>query len=93
MVKHIKNIEVNNKCYIELSANNYGIVVSGHDEDGAIHRSDLFSDGEIVMALNLLRYMRDEGMKSVYLFNPLRDMKNYQVPLLNGDIEEFQIFQ
>ena len=86
-----KIIEVNNGRNIEINFTNGGCIVST-TEDGETERRDRFDDGEIVMAINLLRYMRDEDMKSVYLFN--QETARYLDNLLRyGDIEDFRIFQ
>lgn len=88
MNKIIKDIEVNNGQHLLITDDRDGITMVSDN------RKYYFTDGEIVMACNLLRYMLDEDMKSVYLFNPLRNMENYlHSLLLTGDIEEFQIFQ
>ena len=86
-----KIIEVNNGRNIEINFTNGGCIVST-TEDGKAERRDSFDDGEIIMAINLLRYMRDEDMKSVYLFN--QETARYLDNLLRyGDIEDFRIFQ
>ena len=88
-----KIIEVNNGRNIEINFTNGGCIVTT-TEDGKTERRDSFDDGEITMAINLLRYMRDEGMKSVYLFNRERRTDTYLSSLIStGDIEDFRIFQ
>ena len=85
-------IEVNNNGYVEIEKSAYGIRVTSCDADGTIERKDGFTEGEIIMVLNLLRYMRDSDTKSVYLFD--EHTRNYLDNLLrNGDIDEFRIFQ
>lgn len=81
-------IEVNNGRYIEITEN----FVTNYGSNGEIERRDYFSDGEIVMALNLLRYMKDYDMKSAYLFDA--STRHYLRNLIdNGDVEEMRIFQ
>ena len=88
-----KIIEVNNGRNIEITFTNGGCIVAT-TEDGKKERRDSFDDGEITMAINLLRYMRDEGMKSVYLFDRERGTDTYLRSLISsGDIEDFRIFQ
>ena len=85
-------IEVNNNGYVEIEESGYGIRVTSCDTDGTVERKDGFTEGEIIMVLNLLRYMRDSDTKSVYLFD--EHTRNYLDNLLRyGDIEEFRIFQ
>lgn len=85
-------IEVNNNGYVEIEESGYGIRVTSCDADGTVERKDGFTEGEIIMILNLLRYMRDSDTKSVYLFDEYT--RNYLDNLLrHGDIEEFRIFQ
>ena len=85
-------INVNNNGYVEIEKSAYGIRVTSCDADGTIERKDGFTEGEIIMVLNLLRYMRDSDTKSVYLFDEYT--RNYLDNLLrNGDIDEFRIFQ
>ena len=85
-------IEVNNNGYVEIEESGYGIRVTSRDADGTVERKDGFTEGEIIMVLNLLRYMRESDTKSVYLFDDYT--RNYLDNLLrHGDIEEFRIFQ
>ena len=58
-------IDVNNCRTLELEAVNNGLRVTSWDSNGEIDRRDFFSGGEVVMTINLLRYMRDHGHKSV----------------------------
>ena len=85
-------INVNNNGYIEIDPAAYGITVTSYDNKGNVMRRDGFDEGEIVMSLNLLRNMRDDGQKSVYLMQD--DTKEYLRNLIrNSDLSEFQIFQ
>lgn len=85
-------IEVNNGRVISFEHWDRGVIVESLDEHGKIERRDVFDEGEIVMAVNLLRYMRDNDMKSAWLMD--NDTKRYLSTLIdNGDLEEFRIFQ
>ena len=60
--------EVNNRQRLDIYKDGKGTVVSHGDMDtGNIYREDHFRDGDIVMAMNLLRFMRDNGQKTVYI--------------------------
>lgn len=85
-------INTNNKGFVEIERTKHGISVASCDEQGYVTRRDGFDEGEIIMALNLLRYMRDEDQKSVYLID--ENTRNYLRNLINnGDMEEYRIFQ
>ena len=85
-------INVNNNGFVEIERTPYGINVMSCDDKGYVTRKDGFDEGEVIMTLNLFRYMRDEGQKSVYLMQ--NDTKEYLKNLIrNGDLNEFQIFQ
>ena len=85
-------IEVNNGCTLELVEANGGLSAISRDEKGNTVRRDHFDAGEIVAVMNVLRYMRDEDQKEVYLFD--EDTRNYLRNLIaNGDITDFRIFQ
>ena len=85
-------IEVNNGNFVEIERNRFGVTVMHCDEKGYVEEKDKFDDGEIIMAINLLRYMRENNLKKAFLFNS--ETERYLDNLiLNGDIEEFQIFQ
>lgn len=85
-------IEVNNRCKLELTPKGEGATVTSKDEHGDEIRRDYFDAGEIVAALDLLRYMRDEGKKEVYIFHD--DTRQYLLNLIdNGYVEDFRIFQ
>lgn len=74
--------EVNNRQRLNVYKNGGLTIVSHMDADtGNVYRADSFDDGDIVMALNLLRFMRDNGQKTVYL--------KYG----NNQYEDFRIFQ
>ena len=74
--------EVNNRQRLDIYKDGRGTVVEHGDKDtGNIYRRDHFDDGDIVMALNLLRFMRDNGQKTVYL--------KYG----DNQYEDFRIFQ
>lgn len=86
------SIEVNNGGTLELEPGRNGITATSRDGSGTVTRRDFFDDGVLVMALNLLRYMRDNGTPEIYLLSD--EMKLYLQNLLrNGDIEEYRIFQ
>lgn len=57
-------INTNNNGFVEIEKTSYGISVASCDEQGFVTRRDGFDEGEIIMALNLLRYMRDEDQKN-----------------------------
>lgn len=89
-------IEVNNGGYIKIEYDGYGITVTSCDHTGQIDRLDRFYNDEIVMALNLLRYMRDNDRKSVYLRgweNAESFNRVFGNLIQNEDFEEFRIFQ
>lgn len=74
--------EVNNRQRLNVYKNGGLTIVSHMDADtGNVYRADSFDDGDIVMALNLLRFMRDNGHKTVYL--------KYG----DNQYEDFRIFQ
>lgn len=86
------SIEVNNGGTLEIESERGGLVFTSRESSGAIYRRDHFGDDVIVMAANLLRYMRDNGIPEIYFLSD--EMKLYLQNLLrNGDIEEFRIFQ
>jgi len=82
-----KRIDVNNSNFIEIESKGGGVSVASCDKMGYVERRDYFDDGEIVMALNLLRYMRDQGMKTVYLIHTPDEQTGTR------DMEDFRIFQ
>ena len=83
-------INVNNNGFVEIERTGYGISVASCDDKGVVERRDGFTEGEIISALNLLRYMRDCDTKTVYLFD--EHTREYLVNLLrSGDIEEFPV--
>jgi len=85
-------IEVNNGGYIEIGRKGWEIFVESYDHKGNLEDREGFSEGEIVMALNLLRYMKDNNLKDVYLMQDY--IRNYCRNLIdNGDIEEFRILE
>ena len=74
--------EVNNRQRLNVYKNGGRTIVSHMDADtGNVYRADSFDDGDIVMALNLLRFMRDNGQKTAYL--------KYG----DNQYEDFRIFQ
>lgn len=91
----MRKIEVNNGCFLEIENTKWGVSVAHCDSKGYVEERETFDDGEIVMALNLLRYMRDQGSKCAYVM-PYRE-EEYQRFFRNnidrGDLVEFRIFQ
>lgn len=86
-------IPVNNGCTLEVSFDAHNnLVCTDLDENNQVWRRDSFNEGEVVMALNLLRYMRDAGMKEAYLLDPTGKELLYG-PIKSGLVESFQIFQ
>ena len=84
-------IEVNNGGTLELAAERNGITLTSRDSAGKVERRDFFGDANLVMAANLLRYLRDNGTAEVYLLS--EDMRLYLQNLIrSGDIEEYRIF-
>jgi len=73
-------LEVNNGGFIKVERVDCGIIVTSYDHKGTAERRDFFDNGDIVMVLNLLRYMRDENYKSV-------------LPCLEDTMFAFRIFQ
>ena len=85
-------IEVNNGRHIEIEERSGGVRVSHCDARGSVERGDFFDEGDIVMAVNLLSYLRDNNMKTVFLMDDYT--QHYcQNLIANGDISFFQIFQ
>ena len=86
-------IEVNNGRTIEFEPCRFGVKVHHKNSEGVEDRHcDRFTDGEIVAALNLLSYMKDNDLGTAYLFN--NETRRYLDNLLrHGDIEEFIVFQ
>lgn len=78
----MKRIKVNNNCVVEIAdiGQGHGIRIGSMDENGTMYRMDFLSDGDIIAALNLLRYMQDNDLKSVYLPDTI-------------GMEEYRIFQ
>lgn len=88
-------IDVNNGGFVEIERKKWGISVARCDSMGYVKDQENYDDGEIVMALNLLQYMRDNGIKSALVPCGHEDeMRRYLSNLLNnGDLLEFRIFQ
>lgn len=85
-------IETNNGNFVEIEYIRGGISVASCDAKGYVERRDKFDNGEIIMALNLLRNMRDSGQKSAYI------LENFALKTLEetGSIdyaEEYRVFQ
>lgn len=91
----MRKIEVNNGCSLEIVETYHGIAVHHRNENNIVTDIDTYDDGEIVMVLNLLRYMRDQGSKCAYIM-PYRE-EEYQRFFRNnidhGSLAEFRIFQ
>lgn len=88
-------IEVNNGGFIEIERTRWGVSVAHCDSKGYVERREDFDDGEIVMVLNLLRYMRENESKCAYAF-PYREEEGqrfFSNNIKHGDLEEFRIFQ
>ena len=83
----MKRIAVNNGGFIEMENTGSGVNVAACDSMGHVERRDRFSDGEIVMALNLLRYMKDRNIKRVWIAE-----KNEKELFRNDSMIDFQIF-
>lgn len=88
-------IEVNNGGFTEIERTKWGISVARCDSNGYVEERENYDDGEIIMALNLLRYMRDNGIKSALVpYGREDEMHRYLSNLLNnGDLLDFRIFQ
>ena len=85
-------ITVNNGGFVEIERTKRGFSVGSFDKMGCIKRRDGFDEGEIIMALNLLRNMRSSGEKSAYLLDDFA----LKVLRESGAIdyaEEYRIFQ
>ena len=82
---NFKRIPVNNGGFLEIEVVWGGMMISSVDEDGTVYRRDVFDDGEIVMAINLLRHMRDENIKSVFL--------KHEYDSGDDSVDEFRLFQ
>ena len=86
-----KTIEVNNGCSVELIPMHNSVIIHNRDENNCVYRIKSFSDGEIIMALNMLRYMRQEHISTAYLLDEiaLKDLREH------GDMDnvvDFTIF-
>ena len=87
----MKRIEVNNGGFIEMENVAGGLKVASCDHKGYVERRDYFSDGEITMVLNLLRYMKDNDLSRVWLME--KSTEDYLNNLIrNGDMIDFQLF-
>lgn len=87
----MKRIEVNNGRFLNLENSRGGVTVTTCDYDGEMERRDYFSDGEITMVLNLLRYMKDNDFSRVWLME--KSTEDYLNNLIrNGDMIDFQLF-
>ena len=91
----MRRIEVNNGCALEIAETKNGIAVHHRNADNAVSDIDTYDDGEIVMALNLLRYMRDQNSTCAYVM-PYREEEGqrfFRNSIDHGDLVEFRIFQ
>ena len=91
----MKRIEVNNCCTVEIVETAHGIAVHHRNENNTVTDVDTYEDGEIVMALNLLRYMRERDSKCAYAF-PYREeeyRRFFSTNIDHGNLVEFRIFQ
>ena len=91
----MRKIEVNNGCSLEIVETHHGIAVHHRDRNNTITDIDTFYDGEIVMALNLLRYMRAQGSTCAYIM-PYREEEGqrfFRNAIDHGNLVEFRIFQ
>ena len=91
----MKRIEVNNGCAVEIVETAPGIAVHHRDENGCITDIDTYHDEEIAMALNLLRYMREQDSKCAYAL-PYREeeyRRFFSNNIDHGNLAEFRIFQ
>lgn len=84
-------INTNNNGFVEIERTDYGISVTSCDEKGNVTRRDGFDEGEIIIALDLLRYMRDKNQKSAYLIN--ESISKSLQKLFDDNLEEFKILQ
>ena len=91
----MKEIYTNNGCKLEITSNSHGVIVFHMDSNNNVYDIDNYSDDEIVMALNLLHYMKDNGKQCAYVCG-LNDESYfhevYSTPIRSGDLEEFLIF-
>lgn len=93
----MKRIEVNNGCTVEIEDSPGGVTVRHRNDHGDFIDidTDQFTDGEIVMALNLLRYMREQDSKCAYVL-PYREeeyRRFFSTNIDHGNLVEFQIFE
>lgn len=88
-------IEVNNGTAEQFEWRKGLLIVTHISERGEAEYRDAFDEGEIIMALNLLRYMRDNDIKSALVpYGHEDEMRRYLSNLLNnGDLQDFRIFQ
>jgi len=85
-------IDTNNGRHLQIDQYKDGVLVMHFDERDRVEWSDFFDEGDIVMAINLLGYLRDNNMKEVFLMDEYT--QHYcQNLIANGDISFFQIFQ
>ena len=60
-------VKANDGGSVDLIKTHRGVAVHSRDENNTITRVDTVNAEEVLMARDLLRYMRDNGLKSVYL--------------------------
>ena len=91
----MRRIEINNGCFLEIENTNRGVSVAHCDSMGYVKERETFDDAEIVMALNMLRYMRAQGSTCAYIM-PHREEEGqrfFRNNIDHGDLAEFRIFQ
>ena len=92
----MKEIYTNNGCKIQIVPTQCGVAVHHRNENNNIYDIDTYSDEEIVTALNMLHYMKDNGKQCAYVCGWNDESyfhEVYSTPIRSGDLEEFLIFQ
>ena len=93
----MRRIEVNNGCFLEIENTKWGggVSVAHCDSMGYVKERETFDDAEIVMALNMLRYMRDQNSTCAYVmpYPEEEGQRFFRNNIHYGDLVEFRIFQ
>lgn len=85
------SIGVNNGDEILIKRDAHGVTVTSVSSKGEIERQDKFSEAQIVAVLNLLRYLRDNGLDHVYVSNHYTPKGLLREAVRNGELEEFVV--
>ena len=80
----MKSIEVNNERTLEIAPTTKGVKVYTVDHLGEEEENFDVTNGEIVMLLNLIRYLKDKGETTVYI--PSKKLKE---PFVKAEFSKF----